>query len=101
MLDPARTYSLFTVVGIARQEPLAPISEEVGYSAQKCTGCESMRGDKFKPGAQEGIDSQKWGAGREYLVYIRYELHPLPVQAGESGPMRELREMRTLTLPTA
>ena len=46
-----------------------------------------MRGDLISAGALHGIDQQIWEKGREYLVFARYELRPLPEQQGEPGPM--------------
>ena len=66
LLDPDRQYRLYTVVGKAAKEPLAPVTEE---------------------GSLHGIDQQIWEKGREYLVFTRYELRPLPEQKAEPGPM--------------
>ena len=87
LLDPDEQYKLFTVVGKAANEPLAPVIEEEGVSEHRIKGKTVVRGDQVSTGALYGIDQQIWERGREYLVFIRYELRPLPEQKGEPGPM--------------
>ena len=38
------------------------------------------RGEQVSAGSLHGIDQQIWEKGREYLVFVRYELRPLPKQ---------------------
>ncbi len=87
LLDPDEQYKLFTVVGKAANEPLAPVTEEEGVSEHRIKGKTVVRGDQVSIGALHGIDQQIWEKGREYLVFTRYELRPLPEQKGEPGPM--------------
>ena len=87
MLDPDRRYKIFTVVDKAPDQPLVPITEEESRAEHKIRGSLVIRGDKVTLGALEGIDSNIWEKGREYLVYMRHELRPLPEQNGEPGPM--------------
>ena len=87
LLDPDEQYKLFTVVGKAAKEPLAPITEEESVSEHRITGKTIVRGDQVSAGSLHGIDQQMWEKGREYLVFVRYELRPLPEQNGEPGPM--------------
>ena len=87
LLDPDEQYKLFTVVGKAAKEPLAPITEEEGVSEHRIKGKTVVRGDKVSAGSLHGIDLEMWEKGREYLVFARYELRPLPEQNGEPGPM--------------
>ena len=87
LLDPDEQYKLFTVVGKAANEPLVPVTEEEGVSEHRIKGKTVVRGDQVSTGALYGIDQQIWEKGREYLVFIRYELRPLPEQKGEPGPM--------------
>ena len=87
LLDPDEQYKLFTVVGKAAKEPLAPITEEEGVSEHRIKGKTVVRGDQVSAGSLHGIDQQMWEKGREYLVFTRYELRPLPEQNGEPGPM--------------
>ena len=87
MVDPDQRYRLFTVVGKAPAEPLASVLEEEGRSEHKMGGSLVKRGDKISVGALEGIDSGIWEKGREYLIYVRYELRPIPEQNGDPGPM--------------
>ena len=87
LLDPDTRYMLFTVVGKAACEPLAPVTEELGRSEHRILGRIVNRGDRICTGALHGIDLQIWEKGREYLVFVRYELRPLPEQQGEPGPM--------------
>ena len=87
LLDPDTRYMLFTVVGRAACEPLASVTEELGHSEHRILGRIVNRGDRICAGALHGIDLQIWEKGREYLVFVRYELRPLPEQQGEPGPM--------------
>ena len=87
LLDPDTRYMLFTVVGKAACEPLAPVTEELGRSEHRILGRIVNRGDRICAGALHGIDLQIWEKGREYLVFVRYELRPLPEQQGEPGPI--------------
>ena len=87
LLDPDTRYMLFTVVGKAACEPLAPVTEELGRSEHRILGRIVNRGDRICAGALHGTDLQIWEKGREYLVFVRYELRPLPEQQGEPGPI--------------
>ena len=87
LLNPDEQYKLFTVVGKAAKEPLAPITEEEGVSEHRIKGKTIVRGDQVSAGSLHGIDQHMWEKGREYLVFVRYELRPLPEQNGEPGPM--------------
>ena len=87
LLDPDQRYKLFTVVGKAAKESLAPVTEEEGASDHRIKGKTVVRGDQVSASALHGIDQQIWEKGREYLVFVRYELRPLPEQNGEPGPM--------------
>ena len=87
LLDPDEQYKLFTVVGKAAKEPLAPITEEEGVSEHRIKGKTVVYGDQVSAGSLHGIDQQMCKKGREYLVFTRYELRPLPEQNGEPGPM--------------
>jgi len=86
-LDPDQRYKLFTVVGKAAIETLAPLNEEVGISEHRIEGALVTRGDQVTAGSLHGIDQGMWEKGREYLVFVRYELRPLPAQDGDPGPM--------------
>ena len=44
-----------------------------------------VSGDQVSAGALHGIDQQMWEKGMEYLVYVRYELRPVPIL--KDGPM--------------
>ncbi|KAK3728359.1 hypothetical protein QZH41_011399 [Actinostola sp. cb2023] len=88
LLAPDNSYQLFTVVGKSTKEPLDPIFEEAAISTQKVTGKLIVHGAKVSLGALNGIDMQMWEVGREYLVFIRYELRPLPEERDDPGPMR-------------
>ena len=92
LLDPDEQYKLFTVVGKAAKEPLAPITEEEGVSEHRIKGKTIVRGDQVSAGSLHGIDQQMWEKGREYLVFVHYELRPLPEQNGEPGPMLAPKE---------
>ena len=87
LLNPDDKYKLFTIVGKAAKEPLAPVTEEEGDSDHRVNGKTIVRGDGVNAGALNGIDEQIWMKGREYLVFVRYELRPLPIQKDEPGPM--------------
>ena len=92
LLDPDEQYKLFTVVGKAAKEPLAPITEDEGVSEHRIKGKTIVRGDQVIAGSFHGIDQQMWEKGREYLVFVRYQLRPLPEQNGEPGPMLAPKE---------
>ena len=98
MLDSDQSYKLFTVIDKAPAEPLALVSEAERRSENKIGGALFKRGDKITLGAMEGIDSGIWERGREYLVYVRYKLRPLPVQNADPG--RFLRPTKMLTSQT-
>ena len=87
LLNIDRSYKLFTVVGKSPRESLQPVVEE--ESSEHClTNKMINHGESIKAGAIHGIDLQLWESGREYLVFARYELRPVPIQNGEPGPMR-------------
>jgi hypothetical protein len=84
LLDPDEQYQLFTVVGKAAKEPL---TEEEGASEHRIEGKTVVYGDQVSVGALHGIDIGMREKGREYLVFVRYELRQLPKLEGEPGPM--------------
>ena len=87
LLSPNEHYSLFTAMGKAAKEPLATVLEEEGASDHRIMGKTIVNGDQVSAGALHGIDQQMWEKGREYLVYVRYELRPVPILKDEPGPM--------------
>ena len=92
LLSPNEHYSLFTVVGKAAKDPLALVIEEEGTSDHCIMGETIVSGDQVSTGALHGIDQQMWKKGREYLVYVRYQLRPVPILKDEPRPMPATEE---------
>ena len=86
LLDPDEQYKLFTVVGKAAKEPLAPITEEEGVSEHRIKGKTIVRGDQVSAGSLHGIDQQMWEKGREYLVFSRLRASTPPWTEWRTGP---------------
>ena len=61
LLDPDEQYKLFTVMGKAAKEPLAPIIEEEGASDHRIKGKTVVRGDQVSASALHGIDPTDLG----------------------------------------
>ena len=79
-------YKLFTVVGKVANAFLASVTEEGGASDHSIEGNNVICGigSAF---ALHCIGQHMWEKGRQYLVFARYELRPLPIQEAELGPM--------------
>ena len=81
LLDPDTRYMLFTVVGKAACEPLAPVTEELGRSEHRILGRIVNRGDRICTGALHGIDLQIWEKPRLRPIRVA----SAPSTAGRTG----------------
>ena len=70
----------------AAKAPLAPVTEERA-SDYHIEGKNDICGYQVSASAVRGIDQHMCEKGREYIVFTRYKLRPLPIQEAEPGPM--------------